>query len=308
MNNLLNNLGNKGSFFKNPIGMIGIFLVLTEGIASLVIVNSKLNDMQNTILVLFIALFPFAILLAFYNLVIHHHSKLYSPSDYKDEQNFVNTYNSVTQREERKEIGNTSIEIWEQIATMGKDIHLLKDSLTDLIGNQKKIVTSMNGVPLSEEEKTVFVDDLEDTLSWIDKDASKFKVKVSAMERSKQFVNALLREDYTAEIYRGFFESDQHLAIDEDHQAIWVGSEIPLEMAVKVIEIAKHFFPHLKYIQLNDASDSAPKYVKYQIFIGGATSTAKCRHLKELSANDFRRLYTIKDQQELHSFIKSFEP
>ena len=45
----MNNIGDKGNFFKNPIGVIGIFLVLTEAIASTVIVKSNLNDFQNTI-------------------------------------------------------------------------------------------------------------------------------------------------------------------------------------------------------------------------------------------------------------------
>ena len=43
------------------------------------------------------------------------------------------------------------------------------------------------------------------------------------------------------------------------------------------------------YKALNDALDGAPKYVKYQIFIGGATSTAKHRGLKELSEKDFHK-------------------
>ena len=305
MNNLLNNLGNKGSFFKNPIGMIGIFLVLTEGIASLVIVNSKLNDMQNTILVLFIALFPFAILLAFYNLVIHHHSKLYSPSDYKDEQNFVNTYNSVTRREERKEAGDLNGALLEQSAVMEKNINLLKDALSDVIAFQKKIVPSLDSSALTEDEKSTFVDNMEDALTWIDMDHSVFQVEVSTMRGCKQFVNAIHKEGFSAAVYQ---DHDPEPSAEAEHEAIWMGSEISPDMASKVVQIAKDFFPHLKYIHLNDTSDGAPDYVKYQIFIGGATSTAKYRRLKELSANDFRRLYTIKDKQELHSFIKSFEP
>ena len=85
------NLNNIGKKFNNPIGVIGAFLVLTEAIASTVIVNSKLNDIQNTILVIFIVLFPCLVLGIFYLLVTKHHEKLYSPSDYKDERNFVNT-------------------------------------------------------------------------------------------------------------------------------------------------------------------------------------------------------------------------
>ena len=74
------------SVVKNPIGVIGLFLVLVEAIAALVVVKSSLSYSLNLILVLFIAVFPFAVLWAFYLLVTKHHEKLYSPSDYKDEK------------------------------------------------------------------------------------------------------------------------------------------------------------------------------------------------------------------------------
>ena len=67
---------------NNPIGVIGLFLVLVEAIAALVVVNSSLPYSLNLILVLFIVIFPFIVLLVFYLLVTKHHQKLYSPSDY----------------------------------------------------------------------------------------------------------------------------------------------------------------------------------------------------------------------------------
>ena len=302
----MNHVGDKNNFFKNPIGVIGIFLVLTEAIASLVIVNSKLTDIQNTILVLFVVLFPCAILLAFYLLVTRHHSKLYSPSDYRDEQNFVNTYNSVTQREEIRKAGSLSGEIREQSAAMEKNIKLLKDALADVIEVQKKIVPSLDNASFTEEEKLGFVDNLEDTLSWIDADQTVFyQVEVSTMRGCSQFVSTLQKEGYIAKVYQDY---DPEPSAEEEHQAIWLGDEISPAMAAKVVRTAKSFFPHLKYIHLNDALDGAPEYVKYQIFIGGATSTAKHRGLKELSEKDFHKLYAIQDQHELHSFISSFEP
>lgn len=44
-------------------------MVLTEAIASTVIVKSNLNDMQNTILVIFVVAFPCLVLVVFYILV-----------------------------------------------------------------------------------------------------------------------------------------------------------------------------------------------------------------------------------------------
>ena len=74
----MNNLEDKSNFFKNPIGVIGVFLVLVEAIASIVIVQSTLEKSQNTILVWFIVLFPCLVLGVFYLLVTKHHEKLYS--------------------------------------------------------------------------------------------------------------------------------------------------------------------------------------------------------------------------------------
>lgn len=89
------------NFLRNPIGIIGFFLVLVEAIASLVVVNSSLSETQNTILVCFLVVFPCLVLLVFFILVTAHHEKLYSPLDYRNDDNFLLTkykYNSMTQK------------------------------------------------------------------------------------------------------------------------------------------------------------------------------------------------------------------
>ena len=67
-----NKIKNSIGVVRNPIGVIGLFLVLIEAIAALVIVNSSLSDLLNLILVLFIVVFPFVVLLVFYLLVTKH--------------------------------------------------------------------------------------------------------------------------------------------------------------------------------------------------------------------------------------------
>ena len=79
---------------------------MVEGIASFVIVQSMLEKNQNTILVWFIVLFPCLVLVVFYLLVTKHHEKLYSPSDYRDEQNFMKSYNNTTRTDEIKIVTN----------------------------------------------------------------------------------------------------------------------------------------------------------------------------------------------------------
>lgn len=79
------------SFTKSPLGIIALFIVLVYGFASLVVgFGQNLND-HLVPLVYFMVFFPVLVFLGFMWLVINHHKKLYGPSDFKDEQNFLKT-------------------------------------------------------------------------------------------------------------------------------------------------------------------------------------------------------------------------
>ncbi|OQA31214.1 MAG: hypothetical protein BWY57_02452 [Betaproteobacteria bacterium ADurb.Bin341] len=92
------------SLTKNPLGIIGLFIVLVYGFACLVLAKSGeyLNPNERQPLVWFLVLFPICILVAFYRLVTKHHKKLYAPSDYRDEKLFV-TPQTDEQRSNRLE-------------------------------------------------------------------------------------------------------------------------------------------------------------------------------------------------------------
>ena len=246
-------------------------------------------------------------LLEFSRLVTHHHEKLYSPSDYKDEQNFVRTYNRVTQKAENRRMDGFNGEIDGSSAEVEKNIKLIKDALVNVMELQKKIVPNIESPTLTEDEKTNFVSSLDDYLYEIEEDGQSLLVEISPMYKSFKLAEQLVQHGYSAKIYRSIIESKEVLA-NAEHEAIWLGSEIPVSMATEVIKLAKSFYPHLKYIYLNDAEAGAPNVIKYQIFIGGATSTAKEFGLKALQLSDFNTIYTIEDQKELHNFVKSFMP
>ena len=74
---------------RNPLGIISLFLVLVYGIAGLVTTNSTLDSTQQYILIIFLVVFPFAVLFVFYKLVTNHHNKLYAPNDFTNEENFM---------------------------------------------------------------------------------------------------------------------------------------------------------------------------------------------------------------------------
>lgn len=92
---------------NNPLGIIGFFLVIVEGMASLVITNSSLPDWLNFYLVFFIVLFPFVVLWVFYILVSKHSDKLYAPKDFRDEKHFIEYTRSKFDSTVIKTIGNS---------------------------------------------------------------------------------------------------------------------------------------------------------------------------------------------------------
>lgn len=75
---------------KNPLGIIALFIVLIYGFACLVVgVSGHLEATERTPLIWFMIVFPVIVLGVFGWLVSQHHTKLYAPSDYKDESHFL---------------------------------------------------------------------------------------------------------------------------------------------------------------------------------------------------------------------------
>jgi hypothetical protein len=96
MNNPVTNFMDKAKgLTRNPLGIIALFISLIYGFACLVLSTSIKNlqyPCERLPLIWFIILFPILILGAFTYLVVKHHPKLYGPSDFKDEKNFINTF------------------------------------------------------------------------------------------------------------------------------------------------------------------------------------------------------------------------
>lgn len=76
-------------FTKSPLGIITLFIVLVYGFASLVVSFGQNIDNNIIPLIYFLVLFPLIVFFRFLWLVAKHHRKLYCPSDFKNEDNFV---------------------------------------------------------------------------------------------------------------------------------------------------------------------------------------------------------------------------
>lgn len=74
---------------RNPLGIIGLAFVLVYGVAGYTVTSEVLSVHERTILVYFLVLFPVLIIGVFYKLVATHHTKLYAPSDFRDDINFL---------------------------------------------------------------------------------------------------------------------------------------------------------------------------------------------------------------------------
>ncbi|NTU99495.1 hypothetical protein HGA64_05850 [Candidatus Falkowbacteria bacterium] len=75
---------------KNPLGIIALFIVLIYGFACLVVgASNQLQADERTPIVWFMVLFPVIVLGVFGWLVSCHHKKLYAPSDFKNEDHFL---------------------------------------------------------------------------------------------------------------------------------------------------------------------------------------------------------------------------
>lgn len=81
---------------RNPLGIIALFIVLVYGFAALVTTfNSSFTPAERMPLIYFLVVFPVLVLAVFTWLVSTHSNKLFAPSDFKNEDNYVKMQMSV---------------------------------------------------------------------------------------------------------------------------------------------------------------------------------------------------------------------
>ena len=78
------------SLARNPLGIIALFIVLVYGFASLVTAFAgSFTAAERLPLIYFLIVFPVLVLVVFSWLVSRHSGKLFAPSDFKNEDNYV---------------------------------------------------------------------------------------------------------------------------------------------------------------------------------------------------------------------------
>lgn len=146
---------------RSPLGIIALFIVLVYGVAALVTTFAgSLNALEKLPLIYFLVFFPVLVLVAFVWLIIKHTPKLYSPSDFKNEENYIRMQLSVA----------TSLS-----AAVAKspepnvgvmDIDIIADSAANMVIMGSKSFSSFRSVS---QKKILWVDDLPDDNIYVRK-------------------------------------------------------------------------------------------------------------------------------------------
>lgn len=97
---------------RNPLGIVALFISLIYGMSALLLGASigSLTSQNQTILVLFIAIFPFVVLFVFTWLVTRHHTKLYGPGDYRSDRGFIEAQATAVGKRLQAELAEADLE------------------------------------------------------------------------------------------------------------------------------------------------------------------------------------------------------
>lgn len=87
--------------------------------------------------------------------------------------------------------------------------------------------------------------------------------------------------------------------------AVWIGINFPYQKAIDVILLARNYYKDLRYLALSNKQSNPPDVVHYQIFIGGSTETALLQGLKAWQNKDFKKLKSIKNEEEFRALIRA---
>lgn len=235
--NLIGNfMGNAKGMTKNPLGIIALFISLIYGFACLVlgtsISNLKTED-ERLPLIWFIIAFPLIILFAFVFLVMKHHGKLYSPSDYGDNESFLKTIEGSQKFEPIQiELTNTNLDQ----APKGSDLVKKSEDL-----NLNKGIFS----PLTKENVRLFNEYYHQFLKMIDKKPynNQFKQLAFGAQAPEYFTALLVLKEEALKVPNTSSNELIIIRITEDNlgvlNLIAIGKDIiendPIRFAEKVM-------------------------------------------------------------------------
>jgi len=139
-------INNSKTFSRSPLGIIALFIILVYGFASLVVgASDNLVAEERIIIVYFMVCFPVLVLCVFGWLVSTHHEKLYTPDDFKNENDFIEI---VKHREDTvSRISEIDKTIVRQVGAVlnSEDIVSKFRNIDDLENNLNEIAKNITG-------------------------------------------------------------------------------------------------------------------------------------------------------------------
>lgn len=101
---------------RNPLGIIGLLIVLVYGIAGLVATSPNFQAVERQILTWFLVLFPVLVVIVLCYLVTQHHGKLYAPTDFTNPDDFMKVLDSqIAKSPKVLELETVMIEVKQEI-------------------------------------------------------------------------------------------------------------------------------------------------------------------------------------------------
>jgi hypothetical protein len=135
-----------------------------------------------------------------------------------------------------------------------------------------------------------------------------FSISITNAPGANELMNALSKSGFSAEIYKEVFHTETGVGVLERHESIWVGYALPAAEVIESIKIAVTQWPHLKYMHLSNDGGAPPDEVHYQMYFGGASSTAEEYALSPWAHEELMGLDESITSEEFHRAIRSKYP
>jgi hypothetical protein len=270
---------------KNPLTIIAIFAGIAEVSGTLVL--PFVSEANQFLFIYFLIAFPSVLILLFFVTLNFNNKVLYAPSDYKDEDNYisVNRYDFSQQK-------NVEIKLSKDDST--------NQLLERLLQMEFKMTQLESLLIKNSTERNIAI---EDATADNRIETTGYKFLVSNFRNVSKFLTKMSSVGVNFEVYNTQDPNEPRESNYQDHRAIWLGADIPLELAQLVIKESKRIYPHLKYIKISDPGDRDFN----QIYIGGSTDSAvSIFNRTPMTEADFEKLNSYTDKKEFHRYIEKF--
>jgi hypothetical protein len=134
-----------------------------------------------------------------------------------------------------------------------------------------------------------------------------YSIEVSRLPNIEALVTALTQQGYSASIYDSPLNDTNKIDKVQQDEAVWVGSDVPFNVVIDILRVALAYLPSLKYVYINGDRGEGRDDPR-EVYIGGATATAKEYGLSPFSSAEFTELLSSSREQDFRSRIRTHYP